>query len=569
MITDQNDIFSKALLLGLYNTISELVMILDASGTAVGVNTAFEQRWDISSADIVGSYNVFNDPFARQTGFTDEIQKVLDGSPPFSREYEVNLEHYGGNNEIVYIRISAFSVVEKGEIVQVVLVEDDVTRQRLAEEKVHRLAYYDSLTGLPNRILMLDRLSQRLSYLQRYPRQDVLLLLNVDRFKVINDARGNQVGDLLLGAIGQRIKALMRDADTVARMNADEFAILLPSDETNLELTSLNTLIVTERIRDSMKVPFELEGESVIVTVSFGITMMPADVNDSPAAVLKRADMALHRAKTAGGNQCAFFDMEMGESASESYLIERELERALHGDELRLFLQPQVNVGREIVGAEALIRWQHPVRGLLAPASFIPIAEQSDLIVRIGQWVMDYACRIIAKSVADGTDIRLSVNVSPRHFRKTNFVMWLKNLLAKTGADPRRLTLEITESLFLGDMDEIILKMTDLETIGISFSLDDFGTEYSSLSYIKQLPIHELKIDKSFVQDAPTDSNDAVLVETILAVAMHMKLRVVAEGVETESQATFLNDRAVVTHQGYLFGKPEPAENLIERWKIS
>jgi len=234
-----------------------------------------------------------------------------------------------------------------------------------------------------------------------------------------------------------------------------------------------------------------------------------------------------------------------------------------------MFLQPQVDASVKFVGAEALLRWQHPLRGLLPPGVFIPIAEQSDLIVELGSWVMTQACRLLAEQNAKGNDFRISVNVSPRHFRKSNFVSWLKSILVRSGADPARLTLEITESLFIDNMSDVIAKMTELVTLGIHFSIDDFGTGYSSLAYIKRLPIDELKIDKTFVQDAPTDSNDAALVETILAVADHLRLKVVAEGVETEAQARFLNERAAVIHQGYLYGRPELAEKCLEKWNLA
>ena len=397
----------------------------------------------------------------------------------------------------------------------------------------------------------------------------MFILLNIDRFKIINDARGNMIGDALLGAVGKRIQALMRDADTVARMTADEFAILLPYEDPNPDLISLNTLTIAERIRESLRMPFDIEGESFTITASIGITLLPEDSNDTAGAVLRRADTALHRAKGAGGNQSAFFETGMGESASESYQIERELGQAVINKELRMFLQPQVDAGGKFVGAEALMRWQHPVRGMLPPGVFIPIAEQSDLIVELGSWIMTQACRLLAEQNLKGHDFRISVNVSPRHFRKSNFVPWFKSVLIRSGADPTRLTLEITESLFIDNLSDVVAKMTELVTLGIHFSIDDFGTGYSSLAYIKRLPIDELKIDKTFVQDAPTDSNDAALVETILAVADHMRLKVVAEGVETEAQSKFLNERATVIHQGYLYGRPEPAEKCLEKWNLA
>lgn len=559
---------SEALLFGLFSQAPMSIQVTDADGLTVSVNDAYERMWGMSAEVAIGKFNVLSDPRSCALGFSDVVSPAFRGEVVYLNEFSYDMKTLGKPEENIVLNLVCFPIKEGESVRSVVILADNITRQKEAEEKIHRLAFYDSLTGLPNRSLMMDRLTQRLSFLQRYEKFDVFILLNIDRFKIINDARGNMTGDALLGAVGKRIQALMRDADTVARMTADEFAILLPYEDPNPDLISLNTLTIAERIRESLRVPFDIEGESFTITASIGITLLPEDLNDTAGAVLRRADTALHRAKDAGGNQSAFFETGMGESASESYQIERELGQAVINKELRMFLQPQVDADGKFVGAEALMRWQHPVRGMLPPGVFIPIAEQSDLIVELGSWIMTQACRLLAEQNTKGHDFRISVNVSPRHFRKGNFVPWFKNVLIRSGADPTRLTLEITESLFIDNLSDVVAKMTELVTLGIHFSIDDFGTGYSSLAYIKRLPIDELKIDKTFVQDAPTDSNDAALVETILAVADHMRLKVVAEGVETEAQSKFLNERATVIHQGYLYGRPEPAEKCLEKWNL-
>ena len=324
---------------------------------------------------------------------------------------------------------------------------------------------------------------------------------------------------------------------------------------------------MADKIHTALHQPFSIGGEEITVTTSIGITLFPEIPDEVPDHILRRADTALHRAKRAGGNQIAFFETDMGESAEQRFRVERELRRAIPAGELRLYFQPQVDAQGHLAGAEALVRWQHPERGLVPPGVFIPIAEESDLIVDLGVWVLSESCRLMAREDMAGYPLRLSVNLSPRHFRQKGFVPWLRDLLSATGADPTHLTLEVTEGLMIDNINDVVAKMNELTAMGIHFSLDDFGTGYSSLAYLKRLPIHELKIDKSFVQDAPTDPNDAALVETILAVARHMHLKVVAEGVETEEQAAFLNARANLIHQGYLYGRPEPAETWMARWR--
>lgn len=283
--------------------------------------------------------------------------------------------------------------------------------------------------------------------------------------------------------------------------------------------------------------------------------------------VIRRADTALHQAKAQGANQTVFFEAGMGESVAQNFQIEGELRQALERNELRLFLQPQMDVRERIVGAEALVRWMHPVRGMISPGVFIPVAEQSDLIVEIGKWVMREAALLVASRTADDADFRIAVNLSPRHFRKREFVPWLHDLIAETGARPDQITLEITEGLLIDNFRDVIAKINELTEQGFAFSIDDFGTGYSSLAYLQRLPIQELKIDQSFIRDSQENAGAAALVDTILAVAERMELAVVAEGVETQEQASFLFDRAPnIIQQGYLYSRPQPAEQVWIAW---
>ena len=455
-----------------------------------------------------------------------------------------------------------------GRITHYVSVEHDITQVKLAEDTIHRLTNFDHLTGLPNRTMLIERLGSALTIAHRQSKFCSLIVFNIDRFKNINDARGHALGDAFLLAMSKRIKNLLHEGDTLARLSTDEFAVLLHEMGVQREQVSGRVMSVVSKIQESLLLPFKFaEGDVLAVTASLGVTLYPERANDTVHDILRRADIALHRAKETGDSRVAFFDAAMTASAEHRFRIERELRYAIPAGELRLFLQPQVDVNRCRVGAEALVHWQHPEHGLLKPDSFVPIAEESDLIVELDAWVLSEVCRLIAGEEGAGMTLNVSVNISPRHFQQRNFVSTVMQILKSTAADPARLTLEITEGLVIEDVNDVIAKMSELAASGIQFSIDDFGTGYSSLAYLKRLPIHELKIDKSFIHDVPGDADDVALVETILAVAKHMQLKVVAEGVETEEQADFLNERGNVVHQGYLFGRPEDALVWIERWR--
>lgn len=444
-----------------------------------------------------------------------------------------------------------------GEITHYVAIKEDITDKKHNEAELHRLAFYDPLTGLPNRTLLLERIGLALSKHD----QGALLALNIDRFKNINDAAGQALGDRLLQAVAERLHhRLIQHPCVVARIAGDEFCILLLQLSAEKHQAIREVHVIAAQIQTYLRAAFAFGDEHFDLTACLGITLFPDTVSDTPLDVLRRANTALHHSKRKGLGQTTFFDEGLDELAKQRFTVEHELHQAIVAGDLRLYLQSQVDAEGRVVGAETLVRWQHPQRGMIAPAEFIPIAEESNLVVEISTWVFDAVCRLLNHPALRERDLRLAVNISPRHFRQPDFVSQIQRGLTDSGANPSHLTLEITEGLVLDNLQDVVAKMRELGALGIHFSMDDFGTGYSSLSYLKRLPINELKIDKTFVQDMTHDANDAALVEVILSVARHMGLTVVAEGVETAEQAAFLNQRGKVIHQGYLFSRPEPVE---------
>ncbi|WP_162301244.1 EAL domain-containing protein [Nitrincola tibetensis] len=541
----------------------ENIIITDLNGRIEYVNRSFTENTGYSIDDVEGKRTSLLKSEKTAAATYASLWSQLSKGEVWRGEF-VNRRRDGSH----YTTQAIVAPVREddGKITRYLALEQDVTELRQAEARLHHLAYYDALTGLPNRSLLTDRLRQMIVASDRNRRAHALLLLNFDRFKTINDARGTAAGDALLRAFALRVGKLMRDSDTLARMSADEFAILLPDLKGQDEQASRQALRISERIHYSLKELVLIQGESYTLEVSMGVTLFPEAESESVEDVLRRANMALHQAKAAGGNQTLFFETDMGSVAASNFRVESELRQAISQEQLRLYIQPQVSQNRQIRGAEVLVRWQHPQRGLILPGQFIPVAEESDLIVELGEWVLGESCKLLRQLQDRQQQLRLSVNLSVRHFRKRNFVDWMKALIQETGIDPSGLTLEITEGLFIDNLEDVIAKMNVLTELGIWFSIDDFGTGYSSLAYLANLPVHELKIDQSFVRRAPEDERAAALVETILVVASRMQMDVVAEGVETEAQADFLLSHSTqIISQGYLYGYPQPAEVLMDQ----
>ena len=425
------------------------------------------------------------------------------------------------------------------------------TALQASQERIHRLAYYDPLTGLPNRAALLEQLRSQLDLLK--PSQPLhLLLFNLDRFKTINNARGSQFADQLLQQVAKLLLTHVTPETRVYRLSGDEFALLGESTAPS------------QKLLKRFAQPLMFEGEPFHLSVSLGGTQ--ASQKSTPEALLSQASTALDLAKQRGGSQAVHFEATMGEEVHRRFEIEKQLPLAINQNQLQLFLQPQVDAEGQVAAAEVLVRWQHPEQGLMAPGQFIPVAEASNLIVDLGVWVLEASCRLLADARNRGLNLKLAVNISPRHFRQVDFVERLKIYLDTFDLPPSCLTLEVTENLVINDLDDIAKKMQALRHLGVRLSIDDFGTGYSSLAYLKRLPLNELKIDRCFVQDAVNDPEDAALVDVIFAVAENLGLQVVAEGVETQEQSDFLNQHGKLLHQGYFFGRPGPADFWINTW---
>lgn len=538
--------------------------------------------------DLKEDIEYVNDAFVRRTGYArDEVvggasaRFSSNGLAPAQREGVRSALARGESwaGEQVNYRKDGQALIESvvvapirqpdGHVSHYVELKQDITERKRAADEIHRLAHFDSLTSLPNRFTLMERLSVLQGRPGRPPlAQHALLLLDLDRFTTFNDARGSEMGDRLLCAVALRLSEILPPQGLLVRVAGDEFAVVLHGLGADVSLAGSQALLFAEKLQAALLRPLLLDGdaEEAQLGASVGITLYPQTADDGAHDALRRAGTALHRAKQAGGGRAAFFEQGMGEAADQRFRVERELRHAVGAGELRLYLQSQVDVRGQLTGAEVLVRWQHPRDGLVAPGVFIPIAEESDLIVSVGGWVLAQSCALLAQPAFKARGLRLSVNLSARQFRQARFVPQLRALLAASGADPRLLTLEVTEGLVIDDFDDVVAKMHELAALGVDLSLDDFGTGYSSLAYLKRLPIQEIKIDRSFVNDAPTNADDGVLVEGILSVARHFGLRVVAEGVETRAQADFLSQRAPdIVYQGYLFGRPEPDVDWLAR----
>jgi diguanylate cyclase (GGDEF)-like protein len=432
-----------------------------------------------------------------------------------------------------------------------------ITRRR-ADAEVQHLAYRDRLTGLPNRLLLEDHLAQVLAACRQHGHQAALLYLDLDRFKNLNDAIGHPTGDLLLQQVAERLSTEVRAEDTVARVGGDEFVVLLPQLSHDPQQAGRQARALAQKVHETLSRPYDLAGYEYRLTLSIGISLFSANTS-STEDIIRQAEIALNRAKDEGRNAIRFYRPEMQATVEARMELESDLRQALERDELELYYQPQVNQAGQVVGAEALLRWRHPEWGMVSPGEFIPVAEETGLILPMGEWVLASAAaqRKAWAAAWPGPDVHyIAINVSPRQFHQADYVEQVEQILARTGIPPEWIKLEITESVVLADVEDTIAKMEALKARGLSLAIDDFGTGYSSLSYLRRLPLDQLKIDRSFLQNVADDPEDAAIVEMIIQMSHRLGIEVVAEGVETDEQFAFLKAHGCGLYQGFHFYRP-------------
>ena len=489
------------------------------------------------------------------------IQRCLDGEVSHC-VLECRCRRKDGQYQWLLARGMVVERDENGKPLRMIGTLSDISERKAAEAEIHRLAYFDALTRLPNRRLLLDRLSQALASAARSGQYGALFFVDLDNFKSLNDSRGHDVGDLLLVQVAHQLRASVREGDTVARQGGDEFVVLmenLGSDKAQAEALARQ---LGEKLRQAVNRPFNLGGYEFSCKLSIGIGLF--DKKHSVADMFKHADLALYQAKNAGRNKLRFFDPEMQAQQEQRESMVSALRQALPQRQLLLYYQPQVDTTRRMVGVEALLRWQHPQLGLMLPGEFIPLAEDTSLILPIGLWVLQTACAQLKVWEQDPRccDLQMAVNVSARQFCQPDFVAQVKGVLEASGVNPARLKLELTESMVIDNVDDTIQKMLAIKQLGVSISMDDFGSGYSSLSYLAQLPLDQLKIDLAFVRNVPGVSNNETIARTIITMGLGLAMDVIAEGVETEAQRDFLEAHGCHVYQGFLFSEPLPVEQL-------
>lgn len=525
-----------------------------ADGAYVDCNLAFQTMTMYEREEVMGRTSLDLGIWAEPLDRARMIETVRSGKVCRNMEAQFRKR----NGDIFWGMMSASPMEVDGEPC-VLTVTRDMSEAKMAETEIKRLAYYDPLTGLPNRRMLLERLQRALSYDRHNSRRRALLFVDVDNFKTLNDTLGHHTGDLLLQEIAHRITSCVRDTDTAARIGGDEFVLMLDGLSESPEEAAAQAGQIAEKILARVAEPYMLAGRECIITSSIGITVFGYG-KDNGAQILQQADIAMYQAKAAGRNAIRFFAPALQAAVSARACLQDEIRHGLREHQFALWYQPQVDEGR-IVGAEALLRWNHPRRGVLGPNEFIPIAEETGLIVPLGRLVLEEACRRAAAwAELPGSDsIPIAVNVSARQFRQPDFVSHVLETIQSTGARPENLKIEITESMLLDNLEETVSIMQTLKAHGLRFSLDDFGTGYSSLAYLKRLPLDQLKIDRSFVRDILVNATNGALAQAIISLARALGLVVIAEGVETDEQLAMLSRLGCGCYQGFLFSKAVPA----------
>jgi diguanylate cyclase (GGDEF)-like protein/PAS domain S-box-containing protein len=541
---------------------SPLAISFSRDGTTLEVNAHYLSMFGYTSADEVCSTPLLQRIAPSHRGEMQQLIERRRAGLPAPTTYETVGMRRDGSEFPLFVSTKRIEVAD-GPLTMSFLM--DFTERKQAEERIRQLAFFDQLTLLPNRELLQDRLNQALSNSARGGRYGALLLLNLDNFKSVNDTLGHVAGDALLQQAAARLSAAARVGDTLARGDGDEFVVLLEDLAAQPLAAAAQAKALGLRMMRALSGSYPLSGGTSHVSCSVGATIL-AGQRQTAQDLIKQANIALHQAKKSGRNALRFFDPRMQESVNARAALEGELRTAIAAAQFALHYQLQVDDSGRELGAEALLRWHHPQRGLVSPAEFIALAEETHMIVPIGEWVVDAACARLAawERNARSRELSLAVNVSSLQFQQAEFAMQVLGCIRRHGVDARRLKLELTETLLQGDLERTVSTMNLLKTEGVQFALDDFGTGYSSLQYLKRLPLDELKIDRSFVHDIVSDPNDRAIVSTIIAIAGHLGLDVMAEGVETREQLEVLRQCGCSRYQGYLFGRPDVAEKLFE-----
>ncbi len=543
-------------------TVREPLLVLDAGLRVLSANQCFYSTFQVLPGNTIGNYiydlgdKQWDIPKLRLL-----LEDVLPKACVFNG-YEVEHEFPGVGRRTMLLNAREIFRLDVGSKV-ILLAIEDITERKLVQEQIQHLAYFDPLTDLPNRRLMLDRLQQALLASVRHRQRGALMLMDLDNFKTLNDTLGHSQGDLMLQEVAARLKACLRDGDTVARIGGDEFIVMLEDLGESPLQAATQAAMVGEKILRRLSQVVELGNFKHSGSASIGITLF-GEAGETADELLIRVDLAMYRAKDAGRNTLCFFDQQMHTDLTTRVLLEEDLRLALQQHQFSVYYQAQVNARSRITGVEALLRWQHPTRGWVSPVEFIPKAEKSGLILPLGLWVLQVACEQLALWAMrpETAHLTLAVNVSARQFRDSDFVSQVLETVHSSGANAKLLKLELTESVLAANVEDVITKMKTLKAAGISFSLDDFGTGYSSLSLIKRLPLDYLKIDQSFVHNILLDPDDAAIAKMVIVLAHTMGVQVIAEGVETMEQRDLLATLGCHNYQGYLFGRPVPIEEF-------